>query len=161
MIKIRVVKIRVVNDYAIKIRVVNDRVIKIRIITDSNAIHSMNLKEKMGCDIKMNDNPGSGKMHHKFVIIDNDNNNNDNINNVNNINNNNINNKNNKSKLLTGSLNWSEAGIRYNHENVLVIENEKVINSHQIEFNELWNTFRDYEPAMDGANDAPNDGANY
>ena len=44
--------------------------------------------------------------------------------------------------------------------NVLVIENEKVINSHQTEFNELWDKFEDYEPAMDGANDAPNDGAN-
>lgn len=130
----------------------HDRVMKIRVVIDSNSTHSIKLKEKLGCDIKMNANPGNRIMHHKFVITDDDNNINININH--------INNNNNRAKLLTGSLNWSEAAFHYNHENVLMIEDKKVINSYQIEFNDPWDKLGDYEPTMDGADDAPNDGAN-
>jgi len=53
-------------------------------------------------------------MHHKFAIFD-------------------------GKLLVTGSYNWTDSAERYNHENVLVLEDPAIINRYQTRFNRLFN----------------------
>ncbi|MDP2888382.1 MAG: phospholipase D-like domain-containing protein [Bacteroidota bacterium] len=52
-------------------------------------------------------------MHHKFCIIDN-------------------------SKIITGSYNWTIKARRYNRENIIYIEDEKIVNEFNSEFDNLF-----------------------
>lgn len=56
--------------------------------------------------------PIAGAMHHKFVLID-------------------------DQRLITGSANWSANGVKYNDENILVIENPALVSAYNNHFNQL------------------------
>lgn len=56
----------------------------------------------------------SGKLHHKFVVID-------------------------KKLVITGSYNWSEAANEDNFENVIFIRCPEITDAYLAEFNDIWN----------------------
>lgn len=52
-------------------------------------------------------------MHHKYALFD-------------------------RTRLLTGSYNWTIGAARYNEENFVITEDEKLVDLYQRHFNELW-----------------------
>jgi len=67
-----------------------------------------------GVKVRLARGIGRGIMHHKFAIFD-------------------------GKLLVTGSYNWTDSAERYNHENVLVLEDPAIINRYQTRFNRLFN----------------------
>ncbi len=65
------------------------------------------------------------KMHHKFVVLD-------------------------ERTVLTGSYNWTYASEEKNHENLLVLSGQQLVEAHLLEFNELWTEGLDAELAAEG-----------
>ena len=94
--------------------------VKIRIILDYKMTKKFSwfLRELLEKNIliKTNDNEEE-TMHHKFAIIDN-------------------------KYIFNGSLNWSENGVTKNHENILFLDNKEIVNQFSIQFEELWNKFK-------------------
>ncbi|WP_207431931.1 phospholipase D-like domain-containing protein [Sabulibacter ruber] len=64
-----------------------------------------------GLKVKIDNSPNH--MHHKFAVID-------------------------QKFVLTGSYNWTRSAALYNHENVLVTSDSKVVAGYNQEFNRLW-----------------------
>ena len=52
-------------------------------------------------------------MHHKFAVID-------------------------EEVTITGSYNWTRSAEQYNHENIIITDNEKLTKAFVKEFNKLW-----------------------
>ena len=104
-----------------------DNKVRVRIILDYNMTqkYSSFLIELImnGIYIKTNDNPEES-MHHKFVIIDN-------------------------KFVLNGSLNWSEKGVIKNYENIIILDDEKIVQQFITQFDELWLKFGDIITLLD------------
>ena len=104
-----------------------DNKVRVRIILDYNMTqkYSSFLIELImnGIYIKTNDNPEES-MHHKFVIIDN-------------------------KFVLNGSLNWSEKGVIKNYENIIILDDEKIVQQFTTQFDELWLKFGDIITLLD------------
>src|SRR5689334_2792782 len=66
-----------------------------------------------GVQIQIISGKGRGIMHDKFAVFD-------------------------KKEVFTGSYNWTENAEKNNHENAIFINEPKVINSYESEFEKLW-----------------------
>lgn len=94
------------------------RGVMVRIITDNDKT------DDKGSDIDWLDGQGvpvrvdrtRHHMHHKFVIAD-------------------------ARQIATGSFNWTVSATRYNHENILLLNDETVIRGFSEEFERLWREF--------------------
>ena len=94
------------------------RGVEVRIITDNDKT------EDKGSDIDWLAEQGvpvrvdrtRHHMHHKFVIAD-------------------------ARQIATGSFNWTVSATRYNHENILLLNDETVIRDFAAEFESLWREF--------------------
>jgi phosphatidylserine/phosphatidylglycerophosphate/cardiolipin synthase-like enzyme len=93
----------------------HDRGLEVRVITDNDKSFDRGSDiaqlADAGIAVKMDSTPNH--MHHKFMLVDN-------------------------KALLTGSYNWTSSAARYNHENVLLTKEEKVVGSFLKEFDVLW-----------------------
>lgn len=93
--------------------------VMVRVITDDECVNNkgsdVNKLACLGVPIKVDSN-AQYHMHHKFVIID-------------------------GKVIITGSFNWTVQAVKNNNENVLLLENEKVVKDYMNEFEKLWNTF--------------------
>jgi cardiolipin hydrolase len=89
--------------------------VKIKIITDNDKIKDLGSDilrlAKAGIEILMDDTPNH--MHHKFVVID-------------------------RQILITGSYNWTRSAADFNHENLLITDNPRIVSPFIQEFEKLW-----------------------
>lgn len=90
--------------------------VQIKIITDNDKSFDVgsDIEQLAGAGIDIRMDSTSNHMHHKFMVSD-------------------------QGTLLTGSYNWTRSAARYNHENLIVIRQPRVIKSFQQEFDQLWN----------------------
>ena len=94
--------------------------ISVRIITDDETIKQkgsdISKLVLLGIPCKTDDN-SNYYMHHKFVVID-------------------------GKVLITGSFNWTVQAVKYNNENVIMIQDEELAKKYEKEFERLWNEFK-------------------
>ena len=95
------------------------RGVRIRLLTDRSKYEkSQSTRDLLeACDFPVRITYGregeGSKMHHKFVVLDGE-------------------------LLITGSYNWTFASEERNHENVLLLREEKLVGSYRKEFEALW-----------------------
>ncbi|MEO1050329.1 MAG: phospholipase D-like domain-containing protein [Bacteroidota bacterium] len=98
------------------------RGIDIKIITDDDKVFDkgsdIDYLVRKGIPIKVDDT--RYHMHHKFLLID-------------------------KQKLITGSYNWTRSAAEYNHENIIVTDDQSAVNEYVKEFDRLWKTMCAYD----------------
>ncbi len=94
------------------------RGVAIRIITDNDKTDDIgsDIDELNTSGISVREDTTRHHMHHKFAIAD-------------------------QKRLATGSFNWTRSASRYNHENVLILEDESIIERFSVEFERLWVEF--------------------
>ncbi len=96
------------------------RGVEVRIISDDDKrLDKGSDIQKMadaGVPTKIDDTPNH--MHHKYCVMDN-------------------------KRVLTGSYNWTRSAERYNHENIIILDDMKAVNSFSNEFDRLWAEFHD------------------
>lgn len=100
----------------------HQRGLAIRIITDNEKSHDR------GSDIfylaqqglAIREDVGPDHMHHKFAVFD-------------------------KKALLNGSFNWTRSATESNYENLTVNHHPALVQSYQQKFEQLWQTFPDYQ----------------
>ena len=68
---------------------------------------------QQGILVKVLGGKAKGMMNHRFAILDGD-------------------------RVLTGSFDWSEASLKWNYENILIIQRAKQSAAYQKEFDRLW-----------------------
>lgn len=94
----------------------------IKVITDNDKSFDMGSDvgrlAKEGVAVKMDSTPNH--MHHKFMVVD-------------------------DRALITGSYNWTRSAARYNHENILLTMETRVVGSFTREFESLWNNMEWYK----------------
>jgi len=92
-----------------------ERGIDVRVVTDNEKMHDQgsDIRYLFECGIPVRVDQSPYHMHHKFAISDN-------------------------GKVLTGSYNWTRSAASYNHENVIIIENEELSISFADVFESLW-----------------------
>ena len=95
-----------------------ERGVMIRIVADARQAQGKHseipfLLEK-GVKVRLAQGKGRGIMHHKFAIFG-------------------------GRLLVTGSYNWTDSAERFNHENVVVLEDLAAIQRYQIYFEQLFN----------------------
>jgi len=92
-----------------------NRGVRIRVYLDNGQREAKYSKscylEKNGITIRYSDNPYI--MHHKFCVVDN-------------------------KVLITGSYNWTASARERNNENLLIIDDAKLVQEYLLEFNRLW-----------------------
>ena len=93
------------------------RGVKVRIIADSKQANLRTSKItyliQQGILVKVLGGKEKGVMNHRFVILD-------------------------GARVLIGSFDWSEASLRWNYENILMIHESEVVAAYQKEFDRLW-----------------------
>lgn len=106
-----------ISDDRIRDAIINAHLenVAIRVISDNDKLkdEGSDIKElsQRGIPVKIDTTPYH--MHHKFMIVD--------------------------GKItLTGSYNWTRSAARFNQENVISLENDKITASFQEHFNDLW-----------------------
>lgn len=102
-----------------------------RIITDDETTGAQ------GCDIQnlanagipiRNDNNLQARMHHKFIVIDDE-------------------------LVMNGSFNWTVSAVKYNNENVTVTTDQQMVSNFKKEFLRLWNLYEDGALSSNGVVD--------
>jgi len=112
-----------ISDNRISERVIeaHNRGLKVRIITDNEKLFDkgsdIEYLYRSGIDVKIDNT--KHHMHHKFAIFD-------------------------KKRLITGSYNWTLSANEYNHENIVVLKNAKLIGKFVTVFNKLWAEMSDF-----------------
>jgi mitochondrial cardiolipin hydrolase len=93
--------------------------VRVRLVTDRSKYEEGSTTQELLAKIHFpfrhtygRDGEGS-KMHHKFVLLD-------------------------DSVLLTGSYNWTSASEEKNYENLLILQEPKLIETHRKEFEAIW-----------------------
>jgi len=93
------------------------RGVKVRVIADSKQANIRTSKItyliQQGILVKVLGGKEKGVMNHRFVILDGD-------------------------RVLTGSFDWSEASLKWNYENILIIHESEAVAAYQGEFDRLW-----------------------
>ncbi len=93
------------------------RGVKVRVIADSKQANIKTSKItyliQQGILVKVLGGKEKGVMNHRFAIFD-------------------------GKRVLVGSLDWSEASLKWNYENMLVIQESEVVVTYQKEFDRLW-----------------------
>jgi phosphatidylserine/phosphatidylglycerophosphate/cardiolipin synthase-like enzyme len=94
---------------------------QVRVVTDNDKALDLGSDiaqlSQAGIPIRMDDTPNH--MHHKFMIID-------------------------EGALITGSYNWTLSAAKYNHENVLLTTDGKLVKLFLKEFGQIWNDTKPY-----------------
>lgn len=94
--------------------------VSIKIITDNDKMFDrgsdIEKLHRAGIPIRVDET--DNHMHHKFALFDSD-------------------------ITLTGSYNWTRSAERYNHENILITDSNKVLRQFNKEFDSLWDEFPD------------------
>jgi phosphatidylserine/phosphatidylglycerophosphate/cardiolipin synthase-like enzyme len=93
------------------------RGVKVRVIADSKQANIRTSKItyliQQGIPVKVLGGKEKGMMNHRFAILD-------------------------GNRVLTGSFDWSEASLKWNYENILIIHESEAVAAHQKEFDRLW-----------------------
>jgi phosphatidylserine/phosphatidylglycerophosphate/cardiolipin synthase-like enzyme len=93
------------------------RGVKVRVIADSKQANMRTSKItyliQQGIMVKVLGGKEKGLMNHRFAILDGD-------------------------RVLTGSFDWSEASLKWNYENILIIRESEAVATYQKEFDRLW-----------------------
>jgi phosphatidylserine/phosphatidylglycerophosphate/cardiolipin synthase-like enzyme len=93
------------------------RGVKVRVIADSKQANMRTSKItyliQEGILVKVLGGKEKGMMNHRFAILDGD-------------------------RVLTGSFDWSEASLKWNYENILIIHESEAVAAYQKEFDRLW-----------------------
>jgi phosphatidylserine/phosphatidylglycerophosphate/cardiolipin synthase-like enzyme len=93
------------------------RGVKVRVIADSKQANIRTSKItyliQQGILVKVLGGKEKGVMNHRFAILD-------------------------GKRVLTGSFDWSEASLKWNYENILVLHESEVVAAYQKEFDRLW-----------------------
>ncbi|HEY4652286.1 MAG TPA: phospholipase D-like domain-containing protein [Pontibacter sp.] len=99
------------------------RGVSIRIITDNNKLHDAgsDIRELAAKGLEVRIDKTRSHMHHKFAIFD-------------------------EVRVLTGSYNWTRSAALYNHENILVTDNQSIVHDYSKEFDRLWMSMMKYSP---------------
>ncbi len=94
------------------------RSVNVRILTDNDKQFDLgsDIAELSRCGIDVRTDRSPHHMHHKFAIIDN-------------------------KQLITGSFNWTRSASEYNHENIILMEEEISVHGFIKEFQKLWDEF--------------------
>lgn len=94
--------------------------VSVRIITDNDKMFDKgsDIAELSRAGISIRVDETDNHMHHKFALFDGD-------------------------ITLTGSYNWTRSAERYNHENILITDSNKVLREFNKEFESLWDEFPD------------------
>jgi phosphatidylserine/phosphatidylglycerophosphate/cardiolipin synthase-like enzyme len=93
----------------------HQRKVKIRLLTDNEKLYDdgSDIRQLSQTGIPVRVDQTSNHMHHKFAIAD-------------------------DGRVLTGSYNWTRSATLYNHENIVLIEEPKVVQAYTQEFARLW-----------------------
>jgi cardiolipin hydrolase len=93
------------------------RGVKVRVIADSKQANMRSSKItyliQQGIPVKVLGGKEKGVMNHRFAILDGE-------------------------RVLVGSFDWSEASLKWNYENVLVLHEGETVAAYQREFDRLW-----------------------
>ena len=93
------------------------RGVKVRVIADSKQANIRTSKItyliQQGIPVKVLGGKEKGVMNHRFAILD-------------------------GQRVLTGSFDWSEASLKWNYENLLVLHESEEVAAYQKEFERLW-----------------------
>ena len=95
--------------------------IDVKIITDNDKTfdRGSDIKELAEEGVPVKIDQTSNHMHHKFMVVDN-------------------------SIAITGSYNWTRSAAERNHENIVVLQEDSIIESYSNEFDELWKEMKEY-----------------
>uniref|UniRef100_A0A7R9YVT9 Mitochondrial cardiolipin hydrolase n=1 Tax=Chlamydomonas euryale TaxID=1486919 RepID=A0A7R9YVT9_9CHLO len=95
------------------------RGVKVRVITDDDQANSLgsDIDKFRQCGIPVKVDHSKTHMHHKFAVID-------------------------HRLLMNGSFNWTRQAVLGNQENVVMIENPKLVHDFSQCFEKLWSQFR-------------------
>jgi phosphatidylserine/phosphatidylglycerophosphate/cardiolipin synthase-like enzyme len=93
------------------------RGVKVRVIADSKQANMKTSKItyliQQGIPVKVLGGKEKGVMNHRFAILD-------------------------GKRVLTGSFDWSEASLKWNYENILILHESEGVATYQKEFDRLW-----------------------
>jgi len=93
------------------------RGVRVRVIADSKQANMKTSKVtyliQQGILVKVLGGKEKGVMNHRFAILD-------------------------GKRVLTGSFDWSEASLKWNHENILILHESEGVATYQKEFDRLW-----------------------
>jgi len=96
------------------------RGVKVRIISDDDKAHDkgsdVHRLRKSGVNVRVDET--DKHMHHKFAVFD-------------------------HTRLLTGSYNWTRSAFKENEENVVVVDDPRLVSPFVEEFDKLWAEFGD------------------
>ena len=93
----------------------HQRGVKVQLLTDNEKLYDdgSDIRQLSRTGIPVRVDQTCNHMHHKFAIADN-------------------------CRVLTGSYNWTRSAALYNHENIVLMEEPKVIQAYAKEFAQLW-----------------------
>jgi len=93
------------------------RGVRVRVIADSKQANMKTSKItyliQQGILVKVLGGKEKEVMNHRFAILD-------------------------GKRVLTGSFDWSEASLKWNYENILILHESEVVATYQKEFDRLW-----------------------
>lgn len=94
------------------------RGVAIRIITDNDKTEDQgsDVEDLIRAGLAVRMDETRHHMHHKFAIAD-------------------------RKQLATGSFNWTRSASKFNHENILIMNDETVVVQFEQEFDRLWQEF--------------------
>lgn len=102
--------------------------VDVRVLTDDETKGSKgcNIQELANCGISVRtDTSESSRMHHKFIVVDDE-------------------------LLINGSFNWTWTAVKYNNENLVVTSDDGLIKSFKGEFLRLWEMYESAQVSPDG-----------
>lgn len=103
------------NDITKAIMKAYDRGVHVTIITDNDKTNDRGSDVyhllRHGIEVRVDNT--SNHMHHKFAIFD-------------------------AKRLITGSFNWTRSASKYNHENILLLDTNSIVQQHVKLYEKLW-----------------------
>jgi phosphatidylserine/phosphatidylglycerophosphate/cardiolipin synthase-like enzyme len=106
------------NEISAALRKAFERNVHVRILTDNDKAEDLGSDvrdlSRAGISVAFDSSPHH--MHHKFAIFD-------------------------QSKLLTGSYNWTRSAARHNEENIVLMDDRRLVEVFQQEFDRLWTLY--------------------
>eukprot|EP01023_Acetabularia_acetabulum_P002357 TRINITY_DN10932_c0_g1_i5.p1 TRINITY_DN10932_c0_g1~~TRINITY_DN10932_c0_g1_i5.p1 ORF type:complete len:192 (-),score=12.66 TRINITY_DN10932_c0_g1_i5:314-889(-) len=106
------------NDISDALLYAYKRGVRVRVITDDDQATTQGSDAvklyRDGIQVKTDDSPYH--MHHKFCVID-------------------------GKILINGSFNWTRQAVLHNQENIVIMNDQRVIKPFQQKFEQMWNTY--------------------
>lgn len=106
------------NNITDEIIATHKRGISVKIVTDNDKLNDRgsDIRRLADAGIVVKIDQSSSHMHHKFCVVD-------------------------KRVLITGSYNWTKSAADRNQENLLIMEDPKMVRSYLHEFEKLWDLY--------------------